>query len=86
MKRYYLLLILLITRLISYACPLCEKAQPRILRGITHGTGPENNWDYIIVLAALIVVVITLFFSVKWLIQPGEKTQQHIKRLVINFE
>lgn len=86
MKRYYLLVILIMTRLISYACPLCDKAQPRILRGITHGTGPESNWDYIIVWVAVIIVVLTLFFSLKWLIEPGEKTEQHIKRLAINFD
>ncbi|MEO6550233.1 MAG: hypothetical protein ABIN94_19675 [Ferruginibacter sp.] len=86
MKKYYLLFILLTTRLISVACPTCEKAQPRILRGITHGTGPENSWDYIIVWIAVIVVILTLFFSIKWLIQPGEHTMQHIKKMAINFE
>ncbi|MEO6549543.1 MAG: hypothetical protein ABIN94_16190 [Ferruginibacter sp.] len=86
MKRYSVLIILLTAGLTSFTCPVCEKAQPRILRGITHGTGPENSWDYIIVFVAVIIVLLTLFFSVKWLILPGEKTQQqHIKRLVLNF-
>ena len=86
MKKYYLLFILLACRLTTIACPQCEKAQPRILRGITHGIGPDSNWDFVIVWIAVIIVVITLIFSVKWLIQPGEKKEQHIKRMAINFE
>lgn len=68
------------------ACPACEKQQPKILRGITHGTGPESNWDYAIVWAAVIIVLFTLYFSVKWLIKPGEKSEKHIKRLILDNE
>lgn len=69
-----------------FACPLCEKQQPRLLRGITHGTGPESNWDYIIVWVTVLIVLFTLFFSVKWLIRPGEKSDNHIKRFILNHE
>ncbi len=70
----------------TFACPACEKQQPKLLRGITHGAGPGGNWDYVIVTVALIIVLFTLFFSVKWLIRPGEQSQSHIKRLVLNNE
>lgn len=68
----------------AYACPVCDKQQPKILQGITHGAGPQSNWDYLIVWAAVIIVLITLFYTVKWLIRPGEKGDEHIKRMVIN--
>ena len=66
------------------ACPVCERNQPGVLKGITHGAGPENRWDYIIVWAMVVVVLITLFFSIKWIIRPGEKSTTHIKRFVLN--
>jgi uncharacterized protein HemY len=86
MKKYFLILFLFTVRLAAIACPACEAQQPKILRGITHGTGPKNNWDYIIVWIAAIVVLATLYFSVKWLIRPGEKGADHIKRFILNFE
>jgi len=66
------------------ACPACEKAQPRILRGITHGAGPESRWDYLIVWIAVLITVLTLYYSIKWLIRPGETTTGHIKHFILN--
>ncbi len=68
----------------AVACPVCEKRQPRLLRGITHGAGPQSNWDYLIVWAAVLIVLLTLFYTVKWLIRPEEKDKDHIKRMVLN--
>ncbi len=67
-------------------CPACEAAQPRIFRGITHGVGPESRWDYLIVLIMVIITLLTLFYSVKWLIRPGETNAHHIKNFILNNE
>lgn len=69
-----------------FACPVCERNKPKILRGITHGAGPESKWDYVIVCAAIFIVAATLLFSVKWLIRPGEQSEYHIKRYILNNE
>jgi hypothetical protein len=84
MKRNILILVFFATRLMATACPACTSQQPKILRGITHGTGPQNNWDYVIVLTAVAVVLFTLFFSIKWLLHPGEKDSSHIKQFIFN--
>ncbi|TZF84041.1 hypothetical protein FW774_11395 [Pedobacter sp. BS3] len=86
MKRMMLLFPALLLSVAAWACPACEKQQPRILRGITHGTGPQSNWDYVIVYIAVGIVLFTLFFSVKWLIRPGERSENHIKRFVLEQE
>ncbi len=70
----------------AYSCPGCDAQQPKILRGITHGAGPQSKWDLLIVAIAAVIVIATLFFSVKWLLSPGEKSEKHIKRLVLNYE
>ncbi|MEO8711406.1 MAG: hypothetical protein ABI405_04740 [Parafilimonas sp.] len=67
-----------------FACPACEKQQPKILQGITHGGGPDSNWDYVIVSITVAIVLYTLFYSVKWLIRPGEQSTNHIKRFILN--
>lgn len=86
MKRIFLIAFLLFNSVWSFACPVCERNQPKILRGITHGAGPETNWDYVIVCTAIIIVAATLFFSIKWLIHPGERLDSHIKRFILNNE
>jgi hypothetical protein len=64
----------------------CGTQEPRLLRGIMHGTGPESGWDYIIVFIGLCIFLVTLFYSVKWLIQPGETARHHIKYFILNDE
>ena len=85
MKKILVLLPMLMIGLITWACPACEKQQPKILRGITHGVGPSSNWDLVIVAAFTVIVLATLFFSIKMIVKPGEKESSHIKRTVLNF-
>ena len=70
----------------TYACPMCEKQQPKVLRGITHGAGPESNLDYVIVWSMVVIVLTTLFFALKYLIKPKENEANHIKRNLLIFE
>lgn len=86
MKKIFFLLILIPGFTAISACPVCEKQQPRILQGITHGSGPQSDWDYLIILVAGLIVITTLYFSLKYLLAPGEKSKNHIKRLVLNYE
>jgi hypothetical protein len=65
------------------ACPVCEKNQPKLLRGITHGAGPESNWDYVIIGITAAIVAASLYYSVKWLCKPGEAGKDHIKRIIL---
>lgn len=84
MKKYLFILFFACIRFSATACDACEKQQPKILRGITHGAGPGSQWDYLIVAVAVVVVLLTLFFSVKWLVNPGEQSASHIKRFIFN--
>lgn len=86
MKKYLAILVILFTSLSSIACPVCEKQQPKILQGITHGAGPQSNWDYLIIAVTAVIVLVSLFFSIKWLVKPGEKADTHIKHLILNIE
>jgi hypothetical protein len=70
-----------------YACPVCERAKARTAFGsITHGVGPTSNWDYVAVWIVVIAVLLSFFYSVKWLIKPAEKNTDHIKYSISNFE
>jgi len=84
MKKFGLIFGILFSSIALWACPVCEKQQPKVLKGITHGTGPQNSWDYVIISIVAILVLITLFYSLKYLIRPGEKSESHIKNLFIN--
>lgn len=69
--------------MVAFACPVCERNQPKALRGIVHGSGPDSNWDYVGIWITILIAVITLFFSIKWLIKPGEKNLDHIKYSIL---
>jgi hypothetical protein len=86
MKKILFLVMLLAGFMTAYSCPACKKQQPGILKGITHGSGPQSEWDYLIISGAIVVVLTTLFFSVKYLLSPGEESEKHIKRIALNYE
>lgn len=85
MKKLLLLIPVIAFSITSIGCPACEAQQPKILRGIVHGSGPTSNWDYVAGIVTLIIVIAVLFYSIKWIINPGEREETHIKRNVLNF-
>ena len=64
-------------------CPACTASQPTIIRAISHGPGPDSRWDYLIALAFVIITLATAWFSVKYLVRPGEAEKNHIKRAIL---
>lgn len=85
MKKITTLTIFLITmNVVAFACPVCERNQPKVLKGIVHGAGPASNWDYVGVAIITLAVIATLFYTIKWLVKPGEKNTDHIKFSILN--
>lgn len=83
LKQLSLTAILLFFGTVAMACPVCDRAQPKILQGIVHGGGPDGTLDYIIIAVMTILVLFTLFYSIKFLVKPEEKSFDHIKRTVL---
>ena len=79
MKKATVLLSILFVHIAVYACPVCERNQPKFMRGIVHGAGPESNWDYVSIVITAIIAVLSLIYSIKWLIKPNENDVNHIK-------
>jgi len=84
MKRLLLLAAFIFSTIGAFACPVCEKQQPAMLKGISHGTGPQSNWDMVIIWVTIVLVALTLYFSIKFLVRPGEKSETHIKRFILD--
>lgn len=81
---YLLWLAMLIIPSSISACPVCEKQQPAFLKGITHGAGPQSQWDWIIIGIITIITLLSLVYSIKYLITPGEKNANHIKHTILS--
>ena len=85
MKVKYLISVLVIfIAQIAIACPVCEKQQPKITQGLTHGAGPQSNWDWVIIAIITLIAVLTLIYSIKYLLKPGEKNDDHIKQSILS--
>lgn len=79
MKKATIVLAILFVHLAVCACPVCERNQAKFMRGIVHGAGPESNWDYVSIVITGIIAILSLIYSVKWLIKPNENNANHIK-------
>jgi len=86
MRAIFSIFTLMLPALGGLACPMCERQQPKVLQGISHGAGPASDWDYVIIWAMVIIVACTLYFSIKMLVKPGESTGNHIKRFILTLE
>ncbi len=82
-KSLFTLLLVLFAQFI-WACPVCDSQQPEITKGITHGAGPQSNWDWLIIGIITVITVLTLVYSIKYLIRPGEKNADHIKHTILS--
>lgn len=87
-KKYKVLLIIVILILANHftvkACEACGQNQPKILKGITHGNGPQSNWDYFIVVVMILVTIYSLYATVKCFIKPTERKYSNIKNAILN--
>jgi len=68
------------------ACPACEQANPRILRGLVHGSAPQGSWEFALVLLAMVVAGLVGIYSIKLLFCPGETAADHIKYHGLDIE
>jgi hypothetical protein len=84
LKNIGLTMLMLTAGLSAMACEACKKQQPKLLRGITHGAGPDSGWDYVIVVVMIIVTLYVLYATVKCIFRPSENNNEHIKRLILN--
>lgn len=82
MKRGFFFLLIFTAHYALNACDVCEKNQPKITKGLTHGPGPSGNMEMVIASLAFILVLISLFFSMRFLVRPGEKNPNHIKNFI----
>ena len=81
-KKIQIMAVLLLASMVeSLACTVCKSQQPKSLEGITHGTGPSGGWDYMIMALSVVIVLYTLFKSIRLIIKPGEKNVEHIKKI-----
>ena len=85
MKVKYLLSVLIIfIAQIAIGCPVCEKQQPELTQRLTHGAGPQSNWDWVIITIITAITVFTFIYSLKYLIKPDEKNTNHIKQSILS--
>ena len=75
---------ILLAQIVS-ACPRCTKQQSKIIQGLTHGTGPQSNWDWVIIAFITALTLLTFIFSLKYLLKPGETSADHIKLSILSF-
>ncbi len=67
----------------AFACDACKKQKPEFLQDIGHGRGPESQWDYLIVIAMVMITLYVLFATIKCFIRPRDTSDIHIKRLIL---
>ena len=82
-KLRLVLLVFFASAVQALACDVCKRNQPELLQDISHGTGPQADSEYYIIGGAILLVIFTLIYSVKFLIRPGERSPKHIKHMIL---
>lgn len=79
MKKNLLLLVSLLVSLPIWACPVCDKRQPKGFAGITHGVGPSGVFDYLMLYGSILVVVLTAGLFIRFALWP-ESARNLVRR------
>lgn len=61
----FIVLLVVTANLGTYACEACNQNQPKLLRNITHGSGPQSYWDYFVVIIMVAITIYTLFATIR---------------------
>ncbi len=84
MKTTLLIILFWLFRVVNATgCPLCKKNQPAGFANITHGVGPQNGFDYVMLYGSIGVVLVTLGLLGWYVFRPGQQTVQHTDIQVI---
>lgn len=43
----------------------------------------KDFWFYLVYVVSILVVIIVLILTIKYLVKPGEKSENHIKRKIL---
>ena len=86
MKWAILITFLVFQSPILMACEACNKNQPKLLQGITHGAGPEGWWDYFVVVIMVVVTIYSLYATIKCFVVTKEVKYKSIKNLIVTQE
>ncbi len=78
-KKLLLLLASLFVSLPLWACPVCEKRQPKGFAGITHGVGPGGAFDYLMLYGSILVVALSFGLLLRFALWP-ESAHNLIRR------
>lgn len=84
MKKYIILLLIIILKLDAMASVPCSNQSTGKFGESAPGAGPDSNWDYLIVLVMVIITLYVLIATIKCFVKPGEKSDKHIKRMIFN--
>lgn len=76
-------LLMIIANISAFACEACDQNQPKILKNITHGSGPQSNWDYFVVIIMVILTIYTLYATIRCFVSPKETKYNHIKNTIL---
>ena len=78
------MLLMLILKLDAMASVPCSNQSSGKFGDSAPGAGPDSNWDYLIVLVMVIITLYVLIATIKCFVKPGEKSDEHIKRMILN--
>ncbi|RFZ91159.1 hypothetical protein D0C36_19660 [Mucilaginibacter conchicola] len=85
MRKYIFTISVILVSGTAFACDACKK-QKSLFTGISHGRGPESNWDYLIVALMIVVTLYVLFAALKCMFKSSENHRSHIKYTFIESD
>ena len=81
--KYYIFSFLFLCSALVMACPVCEEREPKLTKGLTHGATPDSDWDWVIVAFIAALTILTLVYSIRFLVNPKENQTDHIKNSIL---
>lgn len=84
MKKNLTFFLFILLAQLAGACPVCDRAQPKVTMGLTHGVGPQSPWDWVTIVIMVTITLYVLVRTVLLLAKPKENKSDHIKQSILS--
>lgn len=81
--KYFITTVFLMIGSFIKACPVCDRNKAnQITLGLTHGAGPGNSWEWLIIIGMVLITLLALFLAIKFFIKPDNKERSEFKKII----
>lgn len=83
--KYFIGGIFILITQVALSCPVCDREKAnQVTLGLSHGAGPDHNWEWLVVAGMAGITLFALFLAIKYFIKPDNAKTNEFKKSIFS--